>query len=95
MVWVAISNRGISKTLFRPLLFVAVNWDIYTNKCLEKWLLPFIRKHHPGSNDIFWLDLPGCNHSKQTLAWMDENVKFVLIEINPPNVPQARPIENF
>ena len=26
---------------------------------------------------------------------MDENVKFVPKDINPPNVPQARPIENF
>ena len=26
---------------------------------------------------------------------MDENVKFVPKEINPPNVSQARPIENF
>ena len=26
---------------------------------------------------------------------MDENVKFVPKEINPPNVFQARPIENF
>ena len=33
--------------------------------------------------------------SKQTVAWMDENVKFVPKEINPPNVSQARSIENF
>ena len=26
---------------------------------------------------------------------MDENVKFVPKYINPPNVPQARPIENI
>ena len=26
---------------------------------------------------------------------MGENVKFVPKEINPPNVPRARPIENF
>ena len=26
---------------------------------------------------------------------MDENDKFVPKDINPPNVPQARPIENF
>ena len=26
---------------------------------------------------------------------MDENVKLVHKEINPANVPQARPIENF
>ena len=26
---------------------------------------------------------------------MDEDVKFVPKEINPPNVPQTRPVENF
>ena len=26
---------------------------------------------------------------------MNENVKFIPKDINPPNVPQARPIENF
>ena len=28
-------------------------------------------------------------------GWMDKNVKFVSKEINPPNIPQARPIQNF
>jgi hypothetical protein len=35
------------------------------------------------------------NKNRQTVAWMDENVKFVPKDINPPNVPQARLIENF
>ena len=29
IIWVAISNRGISKPLFRPSKSEAVNWDIY------------------------------------------------------------------
>ena len=73
--------------------------DIYINECLAKRLLPFIREHHPDSNYIFWPDLAGCHHSKQTVnkqtAWMDENFKSLPKEINPPNVPQARLIENF
>ena len=28
------------------------------------------------------------------MAWMNENVYFVDETTNPPNVPQARPIEN-
>ncbi len=58
-------------------------------------MLPFIREHHQGTNCIFWPDLASCHYSKQTVAWMDENVKFVPKDINPPNVPQARLIENF
>ena len=41
---------------------------------------------------LAWVD---CNHSKQTITWMDENFKFVPKRLNPPNVSQARPIENF
>ena len=51
-----------------------------------------IREHQPDSNYIFWPDSAGCNYSKQTLARMDKNVKFVPKEINPPNIPQSRPI---
>ena len=29
------------------------------------------------------------------MAWEDENVNIVSEKINPPNVPHARPIENF
>ena len=59
-------------------------------------MLPFIREHHQDLNYIFWPDLASCHYSKQTvIGWMDENIKFVPKDINPPNVPQARPIENF
>ena len=69
--------------------FEAVDSHIYINECLEKRLLPFICEHHLGSNYIFWPDLAGCHYSKQTIAWMDENVKFVPKEINSSNAPQA------
>ena len=41
MDWVAISNRGISKPLFRPSKSETVNSDIYINECLEKRLRNF------------------------------------------------------
>ena len=55
----------------------------------------FIREHHPDSNYNFLPDLDGCHYSKQTITWIDEYVKSVSKEINPPNFPRARPIENF
>ena len=73
--WVAISNRGISKPLFRPSKSEAVNSNIYINECLEQRLLLFIREH------IFWHDLAGCHYSKQTIAWIYENVNFVPKEL--------------
>ena len=95
LVWAAICKCGVSKPLIRRSKSEAVNSDIYIKECLEKRMLPFIREHHLDSNYIFWPDLASCHHSKQTVGWMDENVKFVPKYINPPNVPQARPIENF
>ena len=90
-----ICKCGVSKPLIRRSKSEAVNSDIYIKECLEKRLPPFIRELHPDLNYIFWPDLAGCHYSKQTVAWMDENVKFMPKDINPPNVPQARPIENF
>ena len=52
-VWVAISNRGISKPLFRPSKSEAVDSDIYIDKFLEKHLLLIIPEHQPYSNYIF------------------------------------------
>ena len=95
MVQVAICKCGVSKPLIRRSQSEAVNSDIYIKECLEKRLLPFIREHHPDSNYIFWSYLAGCHYSKQTVAQMNENVKFVPKDINPTKVPQARPIQNF
>ena len=51
--------------------------------------------HHSDFNYLFWSDLASAHYSKATIAWMDENLYFVDKGSNPPNVPQARPIENF
>ena len=95
MIWVAISNRGISKPLFRPSKSEAVDSGIYINEYLKKRLLLFICEHHTDSNYIFWPDLAGCHYSKQTVAWMDENVNFVPKRLYPPNVSQTRPVKNL
>ena len=79
--------------LFRPSKSEAVDSDIYIKECLEKQLLPFIRENNPDSNYIFWFDLAGCHYSKQTVTWMDENVKFVSKEFNSPNFLQGHSIE--
>ena len=41
MVWVAISNRSISKPLFCPSKSETDNWGIFINECLEKRLISF------------------------------------------------------
>jgi hypothetical protein len=95
LVWIAISAQGISKPLIRPSKSEAINSDIYIKECLEKKLLPFIHEHHQDLNYIFWPDLANAHYSKATVKWMDQNINYVAKRLNPPNVPQARPIENF
>jgi transposase len=95
LVWLALSPKGISQPVVRRTRSCAVNQDTYINECLKPKLLPFLRKHHADSNYIFWPDLAKPHYSKTAIAWMRENVNFVEEEDNPPNVPQARPIENF
>ncbi|XP_065665519.1 uncharacterized protein LOC136086945 [Hydra vulgaris] len=93
LMW--ISDRGMSKTLFRTSKDVAINSSIYINECLEKRLLPFNHKYHGDFNYLFWPDLASSHYSKDSLNWMDQYLYYVDKESNPPNVPQARPIENF
>ena len=94
-MWLAISNRGMSIPYFRPSKSVAINTEISINECLQPRLLPFIHKHHGNFNYLFWPDLARAHYSKESVAWMNENVYFVDETINPPNVQQARPIENL
>ena len=63
---------------------------------MEKGLLPFINQHRQDSNYSFWSDLAGAHYSNLATEWMNEHVNFVdFEEFNPPNVPQARPVESF
>ena len=62
---------------------------------MAKRLLPFIHEYHPDLNYIFWPDLASSHYSAATVGWMSQNVNYVEKQLNPPNVPQARPIENF
>ncbi|XP_065672082.1 uncharacterized protein LOC136089911 [Hydra vulgaris] len=94
-MWIAISDRGICKPLFRTSKAVAINSSIYINECLEKRLLPFIHKYRGDFNYLFWPDLASSHYSKETLNWMHQYVYYVDNKSNPPNVPQSRPIENF
>ncbi|XP_065668006.1 uncharacterized protein LOC136088249 [Hydra vulgaris] len=95
LMWIAISDRGMSEPLFRTSKAVAINSSIYNNECLEKRLLPFIHKYDGDFNYLFWSDLASFHYSKDSQNWMDQYVYYVDKKSNPPNVPQARPIENF
>ncbi|CAF3561948.1 unnamed protein product, partial [Rotaria sp. Silwood2] len=95
LVWLALSSKGISTPFIGTTKGPAVDTDVYIGKCLPK-LLKFIEKHHLDDKYIFWPDLASSHYANTTSAWLNEQkVPFVPKVANPPNVPKARPIEDF
>jgi transposase len=95
LVWLALASKGISAPYIGTTKGPAINSDTYIEKCLPK-LLKFINKHHQDDKYIFWPDLATSHYAKTTTEWLNEHkIPFVPKGINPPNVPKARPIEDF
>src|SRR5579883_1551442 len=91
----AISSKGRSSAYFVPSK-LGVNRDIYIKECINKRLVPFIKKHHSDGNYIFLPDLAPAHYAIDTQNAMNRlNIKFVPKYLNPPAVPQLRPIESF
>lgn len=92
LIWQAICTCGLKSGIF--VSTGTVNQKIYVEKCLKKFLLPFI-KSHKGSV-LFWPDLASCHYGRLAMDWYDQNgVTVVTREVNPPNCPQLRPIETY
>jgi len=98
LVWVAICPRGISTPFFMESGF-AVNKTNYQRECINKRLVPFIKEMYgdvESSDYIFWPDLASAHYARDTVALYNEKkINFVQKEMNPPNCPQLRPIEDF
>lgn len=95
LVWCAISEVGVSRPYIGHVRGEAVNSNVYTQRCLPK-LLEFINLHHQNDDIMFWPDLASCHYARETRQWLEaHNIPFVPRAHNPPNLPQARPIETF
>ena len=95
LCWISISPCGISKPYFCP-SSEAVNGKIYINKCIKQRLVPFINQNHQDGKYIFWPDLASCHYASSTQdVFRNLNINFLSKEMNPPNCPQIRPIEDF
>lgn len=93
LVWIAISSRGISSVYVHKSK-EAIRQGTYLTECIDKRLLPFIEKHHSDGNYLFWPDLATSHYSNVVQQRLKDNhVPYVLRTDNPPNVPQARPVE--
>ena len=94
LVWQAMDDRGhVSKPYVKIGTMKAKE---YLSECIEKILLPFLQKYKIKSNALFWPDLATIHYAKVVQNWFRANgIEFVEKESNPPNCPQARPIEKF
>lgn len=92
LVWQAISSSGDRSATF--VTEGTINGDIYRKECLHKRLIPFLRKLNVET--LFWPDLASCHYAHETTTFMESNnIVFVAKDMNPPNVPQCRPIERY
>ena len=95
LVWICISQKGISKPYFVP-SGLGINQHVYLKECIQKRLIPFIQQHHLEDDYVFWPDLASSHYAKTVIDYLREkNVKFLEKEDNPANVPECRAIENF
>ena len=95
LVWLAISKKGISKVFTCP-SGLAINQVIYKEQCLERRLIPFIKKYHSQDEIIFWPDLASSHYAETVCDFMiEKNIPFVEKFENPANLPECRPIEQF
>lgn len=94
LVWLAISSKGMSKPLFLP-RGLAVDKETYSTMCLPQ-VKAFIRKYHQNDNVLFWPDLASAHYAGYTLEKMKKlKIPYMDKNLNPPNVPQIRPIEDL
>ena len=93
MIWMAISSKGVSKVYVHQSK-QAIRQETYINQCIKKRLIPFIKQFHQDGNYLFWPDLANAHYGNTTQEILQQNnIPYVSRQNNPPNVPQARPIE--
>ena len=74
---------------------MAVNKTLYM-KALRMRLVPFIEKYYKNGDYLFWSDLASSHYADDVISFLEaKNINFVPTVRNPPNVPDARPIEDF
>lgn len=94
IVWQAMdSNGNVSKPYIQK---GTLDSQVYLNNCLKQKLIPFIDSFHNFDDVLFWPDLATSHYAKTVTEYLNsKNVDFVPKDMNPPNLPQCRPIETF
>lgn len=95
LVWLAISPRGCTAPFFKKGTGLAINQVSYL-EILKTHLIPFIRRKYRGGGYVFWPDLASSHYASSVQNYLKEaKVPVVPKNMNPANLPQVRPIEDF
>ena len=81
MLWVAISEKGVSRPIF--VQKKSVNGEIYQEKCIPM-LKRFIEEKHRGCKVVHWPDLAPAHYDKSVLDELKrQKIPFVPKESSP------------
>ncbi len=95
MVWLCISDCGMSQPYFMP-WNDSIRGEDYHENCVKEHLVPFSDEFHADGDYYFWPDLATSHYAKNTLAiFKEHNIAYIPCPANPPNCPQLCPIEDF
>ena len=63
---------------------------------LKESLVAFINKYYRNVGCVFWPDLSTIHYAKKVKNYLKNlNIPVIPKDMNPANVPKARPIEDF
>ena len=95
LVWIAISESGISTPFFAEQQ-QAVTQTTYLNECIKARLMPFIEKYHHKEKVLLWPDLARSHYGLKVMEYLSQNgIHFVPQQKNPQNCSQARHVETL
>lgn len=94
LVWLAISPKGVSKPYFCR-SGLAIDQYVYLD-IIKNNLKPFLLSNYRQGGYVFWPDLASSHYARSVLDYLKtEEIPVMQKDINPANVPKARPIEDF
>ena len=83
MIWLAISERGIS-TPFFLVKKSSLTGEIYREAHVTTYLVSFISEYHQDREYVFWPDLATANYTHATIVLMEDLcISFVPRDKNP------------
>lgn len=92
-LWYAVSEYGVSDYYIWN-QGMAIDAQKYKIHCLQKRLIPYIKKNCSVKNCIFWPDKASSHYASSVVKYLaSKQIPTVLKINNPTNVPQCRPIE--